>query len=77
MISVTVAHNDTSVSLEAEAGYSPDLCDDLCRRASATLAATYGVTAGTLRQWVRRGHVKTYSDEQVELFDVLQRITEG
>jgi hypothetical protein len=43
----------------------------------AWVAATYGVAPGTLRQWVRRGYVKTYSDEQVELFDVLNRITEG
>ena len=35
---------------------------------------TYGIAAGTLRQWIRRGHVKTYSDEQVDLFDVLTRV---
>lgn len=39
MISVTVAHNDTSVTLEAEEMY-PDLIDDLCRRAAGTLVAT-------------------------------------
>jgi hypothetical protein len=38
------------------------------------VAMTYGVAAGTLRQWVRRGHVRTYSDEQVDLFDVLTRV---
>ena len=41
------------------------------------VARRYGVEPGTLRQWIRRGHVKTYSDEQVELFDVLARVTEG
>lgn len=40
MLSVTVTHNDTSVTVEAEGTYSPDLIDDLCRRASSTLAAT-------------------------------------
>lgn len=38
------------------------------------VAMTYGVAAGTLRQWIRRGHVRTYSDEQVDLFDVLTRV---
>ena len=37
----------------------------------------YAVSAVALRQWVRRGHVKTYPDEQVELFDVLKRVQEG
>lgn len=40
MLTVTVSHNDTSVTLEADGGYSPDLLDDLCRRASGTLIAT-------------------------------------
>lgn len=40
MITVSVSHNDTSVTLESEGGYSPDLLDDLCRRAAATLVAT-------------------------------------
>lgn len=40
MLSVTVTHNDTSVTVEADDTYSPDLIDDLCRRAAATLAAT-------------------------------------
>ena len=37
----------------------------------------YAVSAVALRQWVRRGHVKAYPDEQVELFDVLKRVQEG
>lgn len=41
------------------------------------VAARYAIDPATLRQWVRRGHVKTYSDEQVELFDVLRRAQEG
>ena len=41
------------------------------------ITSRYGVASDVLRQWVRRGHVKTYADEQVELFDVLKRITEG
>ena len=40
------------------------------------VAAHYRIAPGTLRQWVRRGYVKTYSDEQVELFDVLARVQE-
>lgn len=40
MITVSVSHNDTSVSLEMEGSYSPDVLDDLCRRAAATLVAT-------------------------------------
>ena len=39
MMSVTVAHGDTQVTLEVEGGYSPDLMDDICRRAASTLAA--------------------------------------
>jgi hypothetical protein len=31
----------------------------------------------TLRQWIRRGHVQTYSDEQVNLMDLLARDTPG
>lgn len=42
----------------------------------AWASATYGIAPGTLRQWIRRGHVRTYSDEQVELFDVLARVTD-
>lgn len=41
------------------------------------VADRYNVAPGTLRQWIRRGHVRTYSDEQVDLFDVLTRVTEG
>lgn len=41
------------------------------------VAARYAVTTTTLRQWVRRGHVRTYADEQVELSDVIKRIGEG
>ena len=40
MLTVTVAHNDTSVSVESDAGYSPDLLDDMCRRACGALIAT-------------------------------------
>lgn len=40
----------------------------------AWVAARYGLDVATLRQWIRRGHVRTYSDEQVELFDVLARV---
>lgn len=39
-LSVTVSHNDTSVTIESESSYSPDLLDDMCRRASACLVAT-------------------------------------
>ncbi len=39
-LTVTVTHNDTQVTLEAEGELYPDLIDDLCRRAAATLAAT-------------------------------------
>lgn len=39
-LTVTVTHNDTSVTLQADGGYSPDLIDDLCRRAAGTLVAT-------------------------------------
>ena len=38
------------------------------------VADRYNVAPGTLRQWIRRGHVRTYSDEQVDLFDVLTRV---
>jgi len=37
----------------------------------------YPVTDTQLRQWLARGHVRAYADKQVELFDVLARITEG
>ena len=40
MITVTVSHNDTSVTLETDSGYSPDLLDDMCRRAAGALVAT-------------------------------------
>lgn len=43
----------------------------------AWVAARYGVEPGTLRQWIRRGHVRTYSDEQVDLFDIIGRVQEG
>ena len=42
----------------------------------AWVVLRYGVAPATLRQWIRRGHVKTYSDEQVELFDVLGRLAD-
>lgn len=42
----------------------------------AWASVTYNVAPATLRQWIRRGHVRSYSDEQVELFDVLARVTD-
>jgi len=39
-ISVTVSHNDTAVTVTAEGGYSPDLLDDMCRRATGCLVST-------------------------------------
>lgn len=39
-LSVTVAHNDTVVTLEADGDPYPDMIDDLCRRAAGTLVAT-------------------------------------
>ena len=39
-VTVTVAHNDTATTIESEDVISPDLLDDMCRRASATLIAT-------------------------------------
>ena len=41
------------------------------------VADRYGLTANQLRLWIHRGHVRSYSDRQVELFDVLARIQEG
>lgn len=39
-LTVTVSHNDTACTIEADgSGYSPDLLDDLCRRAAAAVAA--------------------------------------
>lgn len=41
MITVTVSHNDTVCTIEAEGlNYSPDVLDDLVRRAGACLVAT-------------------------------------
>lgn len=37
---ITVSHGDTAVTIEADEHYSPDLLDDMCRRASVTLVAT-------------------------------------
>ncbi|MCB1786869.1 MAG: hypothetical protein KDJ33_11495 [Gammaproteobacteria bacterium] len=39
-LSVTVSHNDTVCTIEADGTYSPDLLDDACRRAGACLVAT-------------------------------------
>lgn len=40
-LTVTVSHNDTVVTVESEGvNYSPDILDDLCRRAAACLVAT-------------------------------------
>jgi len=38
----------------------------------AYVVIRYGVSPQQLRQWIRRGHVRTYHDEQVNLIDVLQ-----
>ena len=35
-----------------------------------------GCNPDTLRQWIRRGHVTTYADEQVNLIDVLIRVSD-
>ena len=40
------------------------------------VAARYAIDPATLRQWVRRGHVTTYADEQVNLIDVLIRVSD-
>ena len=40
------------------------------------VTARYGIAAPTLRQWIRRGHVRSFSDEQVDLYDVLSRIAD-
>lgn len=37
----------------------------------------YGVAPGTLRQWINRGHVRSYSDDQVNLLDVLQWMSDN
>lgn len=39
-IIVTVAHNDSAVTIESEDVISPDLLDDMCRRATGALVAT-------------------------------------
>ena len=33
-----------------------------------------GVNPATLRQWISRGHVRGYADDQVDLFDVVNRV---
>ena len=43
----------------------------------AWVSERYGVAGATLRSWIRRGHVRTFADEQVDLFDVLARVQEG
>ena len=41
MITVTVSHNDTACTVEAEGlNYSPDVLDDLTSQAAATVLAT-------------------------------------
>lgn len=42
----------------------------------AWVCKRYRINPSTLRQWIYRGQVRTYSDEQVELFDVLARIND-
>lgn len=39
-VTVTVAHNDTAVTIDSEDMVSPDLLDDMCRRAAGCLVAT-------------------------------------
>ena len=39
-VSVTVSHNETMVTVTADGGYSPDLLDDMCRRATGCLVST-------------------------------------
>lgn len=41
----------------------------------AYVCINYDIAPSTLRQWIRRGYVRTYHDEQVNLLDVLQRIS--
>ena len=43
----------------------------------AWVSERYGVNSSTLRSWVRRGQVRTFADEQVDLLDVLARVQEG
>lgn len=43
---------------------------------AVTAAEVLGVRSKTITEWVRRGHVKVYSDEQVNLMDVLVRVGE-
>ena len=33
-----------------------------------------GLRVKTITQWVRRGHVRAYSDEQINLMDVIARV---
>ena len=42
----------------------------------AWVCERYALAPGTLRQWVWRGQVRTYSDEQVDLLDVLSKISD-
>ena len=42
----------------------------------AWAAQVTGVNPDTLRQWIRRGHVTSYADEQVNLVDVLVRVSD-
>ena len=39
-ITVTVSCNGTAISIESEDVISPDLLDDMCRRATGALVAT-------------------------------------
>ena len=40
----------------------------------AWVCREYVLAPATLRQWIRRGHVRTYADESVDLLDVLARV---
>jgi len=47
MISVTVATDDTWITCETDAAYSPDLLDDISTHAATTLLATLRALAET------------------------------
>jgi hypothetical protein len=47
-LSVTVAHRKTYVVIESDDAAYPDLLDDMCRRATTTLATTLACLLATL-----------------------------
>jgi hypothetical protein len=42
----------------------------------AWVCINYQITPGQLRTWIWRKHIRTYADDQVDLVDVLQRLTD-